>query len=89
MGLAIALDQFSFHLSSKNIGISFSPERGDESSLWHLWQISPTDLHRVSLAIMDKIENCPFEITIRRYCPQLSIEDCDFDVIRGSDAALS
>ncbi|WP_437979856.1 4'-phosphopantetheinyl transferase family protein [Sorangium sp. So ce117] len=52
MGLAIPLDQFSFHLDDgPAIGISFDPRLGDDRSAWQFALYQPSARHTMAAAI--------------------------------------
>ena len=61
-GLAIPLDQFSFHIEDEQahyanneiktgISLSFSTQRNDTPALWHSWLCYPSPSHRLALSI--------------------------------------
>jgi 4'-phosphopantetheinyl transferase len=52
MGLAIPLDQFSFHLDDgPPIRVTFDPRLGDDASTWQFEQFSLSPRHRTSAAV--------------------------------------
>jgi 4'-phosphopantetheinyl transferase len=51
-GLAIPLEQFSFHLSPEGpVRISFDPRLGDDPGAWQFIQQRPTPRHQVAVAL--------------------------------------
>jgi 4'-phosphopantetheinyl transferase len=53
MGLAIPLDQFSFHLEERP-RIAFAPELKDDPSSWQFWATRVTGRHRFALAVRSR-----------------------------------
>lgn len=58
LGLAIPLDDFSFHirpgtdpLANNNIRLSFAPHRIDYPELWHSWLLYPNATHRMAISV--------------------------------------
>ncbi len=68
MGLAIPLDQFSFHLDDgPAIGISFDPRLGDDRSAWQFALYQPSARHTMAAAIRSG-GGPPLSIELRRRC---------------------
>ncbi len=52
MGLALPLGQFSFHLAADQFPtITFDARLVDDPDRWQFWQTSPTEEHRLALAV--------------------------------------
>jgi 4'-phosphopantetheinyl transferase len=52
LGLAIALDQFSFHLGEHGpVQISFDPRLDDDPSIWQFARFRPTERHRMAVCV--------------------------------------
>ncbi len=69
MGLAIPLDQFSFHLDDgPAIGISFDPRLGDDRSAWQFALYQPSARHRMAAALRTGGEP-PLSIELRETVP--------------------
>lgn len=58
LGLAIPLDDFSFHIQPSadpllngKIRLSFAPHRIDYPELWHSWLLYPDTTHRIAISI--------------------------------------
>ncbi|HAA58637.1 MAG TPA: 4-phosphopantetheinyl transferase [Myxococcales bacterium] len=51
MGLALPLAQFTFHLSTPPITISFGPEIDDNPSDWQFEQLAISDAHLLAIAL--------------------------------------
>ncbi|WP_437902444.1 4'-phosphopantetheinyl transferase superfamily protein [Sorangium sp. So ce327] len=69
MGLAIPLDQFSFHLDDgPAIGISFDPRLGDDRSAWQFALYQPSARHTMAAAIRSG-GGPPLSIELRETVP--------------------
>ncbi|WP_437541549.1 4'-phosphopantetheinyl transferase superfamily protein [Sorangium sp. So ce367] len=69
MGLAIPLDQFSFHLDDgPTIGISFDPRLGDDRSAWQFALYQPSARHTMAAAIRSG-GGPPLSIELRETVP--------------------
>ncbi|WP_437585697.1 4'-phosphopantetheinyl transferase family protein [Sorangium sp. So ce1000] len=69
MGLAIPLDQFSFHLDDgPAIGISFDPRLGDDRSAWQFALYQPSARHTMAAAIRSG-DGPPLSIELRETVP--------------------
>ncbi|WP_437292949.1 4'-phosphopantetheinyl transferase family protein [Sorangium sp. So ce426] len=69
MGLAIPLDQFSFHLDDgPSIGISFDPRLGDDRSAWQFALYQPSARHTMAAAIRSG-GGPPLSIELRETVP--------------------
>ncbi|XXX72692.1 4'-phosphopantetheinyl transferase superfamily protein [Sorangium sp. So ce134] len=69
MGLAIPLDQFSFHLDDgPAIGVSFDPRLGDDRSAWQFALYQPSARHTMAAAIRTGGEP-PLSIELRETVP--------------------
>lgn len=52
MGLSIPLDQFAYTIDDRGaIRITFEPSVGDDSRLWQFARYSPTQAHRLAIAV--------------------------------------
>lgn len=68
-GLAIPLDQFSFHLSRDvPVTISFDPRLDDDASTWQFQQVRPTREHHMAVAVRRKREP-DLRIVVRKVLP--------------------
>jgi 4'-phosphopantetheinyl transferase len=69
MGLAIPLDQFSFHLDDgPEIRISFDPRLGDDPGVWQFAQFRPSARHAMAAALR-KGDGPPLTIELRETVP--------------------
>ncbi len=74
MGLAIPLDDFSFHIINSappQISISFAPQRLDTPEHWQFWLMYPNETHRLSVGIRS-IEPRPYKLKLFKTIPLLS-----------------
>lgn len=51
MGLVIPFNSFSYSFSEENIEIVFHWELDEQAELWGLWQIIPSEKHKIALVI--------------------------------------
>lgn len=63
LGLAIPLDDFTFHIQPGNnqhinegIHLSFAPHRIDYPELWHSWLLYPNATHRMAISVRSQQE---------------------------------
>lgn len=83
LGLAIPLDQFSFHIQPRtliegqlelinhNIQLSFDPRRNDDPQHWQSWLFYPSDSHRMALSIRSG-QNIDYKVKLFKTVPLLS-----------------
>ncbi|MGQ0506175.1 MAG: 4'-phosphopantetheinyl transferase family protein [Myxococcaceae bacterium] len=69
MGLALPLDQFSFHLEAQPIRISFGPKILDDPESWQFHQFHPTGEHLMATAIRREPGTAEIPITVRETVP--------------------
>ena len=73
MGLALPLDQFSFHLEPRDEGrdirISFDPRLADDPESWQFSLWSPSPQHRMAAAIRKGRGGAPLAIVLRECVP--------------------
>ncbi len=69
MGLALPLDQFSFHLEARPIRITFGPKIADEPASWQFDQFHPTGEHFLATALRRRGPDVP--IVVRETTPLL------------------
>ncbi|MCC6553463.1 MAG: 4'-phosphopantetheinyl transferase superfamily protein [Polyangiaceae bacterium] len=69
MGLAIPLEQFSFHLDEgAEIGISFDPRLGDDPGGWQFGMFRPSGRHAMACAVRH-LGSGPFRVVVRETVP--------------------
>lgn len=86
MGLALPLNQFSFHLSQDNpIRISFDSRLPDHPDDWRFWLYHPTPDHKATVAIR-KENNVNHFISIRKIVPLAELQEFEGNLIRKSNA---
>lgn len=63
LGLAIPLDDFTFHIQpgsnthiNDGIRLSFAPHRIDYPELWHSWLLYPNSTHRMAISVRSQPE---------------------------------
>lgn len=83
LGLAIPLDQFSFHIgetddpiTNHNIDLSFAPERKDDPEQWQSWLFYPNKTHRMALSIRNDKQQ-PYRLTLFNSTPLLSYREIE------------
>lgn len=70
MGLAIPLDQFSFHLTpGQPVRISFDPQLQDDPASWQFLQQQPLPDHKAAVAIRRGAGKPDFTVTTRWVVP--------------------
>jgi 4'-phosphopantetheinyl transferase len=85
MGLSIPLDHVSFSFPrQEEISISFKPERDNQPEYWQFWQISPNDIHKVSMAIKTDKINVSYSITIREIVPLIDMVEVHYPIVMSS-----
>jgi 4'-phosphopantetheinyl transferase len=62
MGLALPLDQFSFHLEARPIQISFGPKLIDDPASWQFEQFRPTGEHLIAAALRRQGPDLPIQV---------------------------
>jgi 4'-phosphopantetheinyl transferase len=84
MGLSIPLDHFSFSFSPQGkIHIEFIPERNDRPELWQFWQVQPSDIHKVAVALKDDITCRRYSINLHEIVPLSEIVEVSYPVSYG------
>ncbi len=84
MGLSIPLDHFSFTFSQQGeIEIDFEPERNDQPRYWQFWQIRPSEIHKISVAVKDYMTHGSYSISMRKIIPLEKIEEVDYPIAHG------
>lgn len=84
MGLAIPLEEFSFHFDGRKIHIAFSPQRNDSPERWRFWQLRPGPQHKLALAITGKdVEG--HRLLCRRGVPLQGFQDTSCEIVRQSE----
>ena len=69
MGLALPLEQFTFHLAeNKPLGISFDPRLSDNPNHWQFWVLKPTQHHKAALGVCQK-NSQPSRLIIKKVVP--------------------
>jgi 4'-phosphopantetheinyl transferase len=70
MGLALPLDQFSFHLDEgPRVRISFDPRLEDDPESWQFALYRPSDRHMMAAAIRKGRGGAPLSIELREIVP--------------------
>ncbi len=90
MGLSIPLNHFSFSFPrQEEISISFAPERDDQPEFWQFWQIRPSDIHNVAMAIKGDKFNQSYSISMHKIIPLLDIAEVNYPIVRNTTPKLS
>jgi len=85
MGLAIPLDEFSFHFNrADKIAITFAPQRRDEPQHWRFWGIQPNHHHRTAVALKSSQKPANFELSMFRITPFAGYERLQYPFIFNS-----
>ena len=72
MGLALPLDQFSFHISQAHqISISFDIRLHDNPSMWQFWQLNLTPQHKMAISFRQNTHN-KTRLTIKKVIPNIN-----------------
>ena len=70
MGLAIPLNEFSFHFDGvDSIAISFAPQRRDDPARWHFWGFQPGQHHPTGLAVKTSREHADYQVSMYKITP--------------------
>ena len=83
MGLSIPLDHFSYSFPQQGeISISFENGRQDQPEYWQLWQIRPSDNHKVAMAIKGNTIHDFYSISMRKIIPLGDIIEVNYPIVR-------
>ncbi|MFD1747350.1 4'-phosphopantetheinyl transferase family protein [Rhizobium helianthi] len=62
LGLSLGLDSFWFQLEGEAPQIVFGPDSTDDPKQWHFAQFSPTESHKLALAVCMPDKNCRIKL---------------------------
>ena len=83
LGLAIALDQFSFALCRDTIGLSVHPDQNDPPARWRFWQMWLGSDYLGALCVERAGAAVP-RLRVREVVPLFSQQELGFTLIRSS-----
>ncbi len=85
MGLSIPLDDFSYIFPQPGrISIAFEPQRNDQPEHWQFWQVQPSEIHKVALAIKSSNRNNLYSLSMRTITPLSHFVDAKYPITARS-----
>lgn len=85
LGLAVPLDHFGYSFSEPGkVRISFDPIRNDDPRYWNLWQIKPSAMHTLGLAVHSKNAGSDYLVSMHETVPLRSIRQVHYPIISKS-----
>jgi 4'-phosphopantetheinyl transferase len=88
-GLSIPLNQFTYSFSPQGkIDIEFMPERNDQPEYWRFWQVRPTKVHKISLALKSKTIDDSYSVKTREIVPLVGFKEVDYPIGCGEIVSM-